>query len=500
MSTLPTRPAVTEHTLAEVEAHLVGVELFGVSDVVVSGISLDSRTVRSGDVYAAIPGLKVHGAEFCAQAVANGARVILTDPTGMERALASGVPCLVVSDPRRQLGELSAFLYGRAVDRLTAIGITGTNGKTTTAYMIEAGLRAAGRKTGVIGTLGTRIHDEEVASVRTTPEAPDLHALFAVMEEAGVDSVVMEVSSHALAQGRVEAITFDLAVFTNLSQDHLDFHQDMEEYFAVKATLFTSNRSRTSLVCVDDVWGQRLHDTVTQSMTFSMTGKDADWNGRVIQEHAHGQDVEITDRSGHSDVVRIQLTGPFNAANAVAAFVALRELGISVAEITRGLASVQVPGRMQRIDIDADIDVVIDYAHSPAAIEEVLTTARSFGNGRVIAVFGAGGDRDRSKRPLMGECAGRLADFIVVTDDNPRSEEPADIRSQIISGIHTRIPVLEIGARDEAINTAISSAAPGDVVVILGKGHEQGQEIAGVVHPFSDEEVAYRSLKDRHTP
>lgn len=476
---------------------MVGVESFGETDVVITGVSLDSREIRPGDLYAAIGGFRAHGAEFCAQAVANGARAILTDPAGMERALAAGVPCLVVSDPRRQLGELSAFVYGRAVDRLTSIGITGTNGKTTTAYMIEAGLRAAGRTTGVIGTLGTRIKDDDVPSVRTTPEATQLHALFAVMEEQGVDSVVMEVSSHALAQGRVDAITFDLVVFTNLSQDHLDFHKDMEEYFAVKATLFTSNRSRRSVVCVDDEWGRRLHDTVTQSVTFTMAGRDADWSGRVIAEHVHGQDIEICDRDDRCEIVRIKLTGPFNAANAVAAYATLRELGITVPEITRGLAQVQVPGRMQQIDVATDINVVIDYAHSPAAIEEVLSTVRSFGSGRVIVVFGAGGDRDRSKRPLMGERAARLADMLVLTDDNPRSEDPAAIRAEVSEGIPARTHVLEIGARDEAINTAIASAAPGDVVVILGKGHEQGQEVAGVVYPFSDEDVARIALTAR---
>lgn len=491
------RPKRTSHSLADVMQHLIGAELEGNADVTVSGISLDSRLVQPGDLYAAIPGFRAHGAEFVQQAVERGAVAVLTDPTGLSQSNAFGVPVIVVSDPRRQLGELSAYLYGHAVDRLLSIGITGTNGKTTVAAMIEAGLRAAGRTTGVIGTLGTRIKDEELPSLRTTPEATELHAVFALMEEAGVDSVVMEVSSHALAQGRVDGITFDLAVFTNLSQDHLDFHKDMEEYFSVKATLFTSNRSQSAVVCIDDEWGRRLHDTVTRSRTFSCSGLDADWCGRVLSEGPHGQEIEIRDREGHSDVINIQLTGPFNASNAVAAFAALRELGISATEITRGLSNVRVPGRMQVVDLESDINVVIDYAHSPAAIAEVLTTARSFGQGRIIAVFGAGGDRDRSKRPLMGECAARLADLVILTDDNPRSEPAEEIRAEIAAGIQADTVVLEIPSREEAIHTAIASAAPGDVVVILGKGHERGQEVAGVVHPFSDYDAAHDALTAR---
>lgn len=492
------RPIQTSRTLRDVAAQLTGVEIDGDVDCIITGVAMDSRNVRPGDLYAAISGSNAHGADFVADAVRHGAHAILTDPAGRERCLASGLPFLVVSDPRRQLGELSAYLYGHAIDRLTSIGITGTNGKTTVAYLIEAGLRAAGRSTGVIGTLGTRINDEDVPSVRTTPEAPDLQALCAVMEEAGVDSVVMEVSSHALAQGRVDGITFDLAIFTNLSQDHLDFHRDMEEYFAVKATLFTPNRSRQSIVCVDDGWGRRLHESVTNSFTWSMSGHDADWRGTVIRESAEGQDVEIVNRAGEASVIRLQLTGPFNASNAVAAFAALQTLGISAVEITRGLATVHVPGRMQRVDVDTDITVIIDYAHSPAAIEEVLTTARSFGHGRVIAVFGAGGDRDRGKRPQMGESAARLADLVIVTDDNPRSEDPREIRAEIFAGIEgSGVQTMDIGARDEAINTAIASAAPGDVVVILGKGHEPGQEVAGVVHPFSDYDVARDALSSR---
>lgn len=493
------RPAPRSYALGDVFARLEGAEIHGEASISVTGISLDSRTVQPGDLYAALPGFVTHGAQFVRQAVDAGAVAVITDPTGWEHVRLLEVPCIVVSDPRRQLGEISAFIYGHSVDRLTSIGITGTNGKTTVAYMVEAGLRAAGRRTGIIGTLGTRIGDEDVPSVRTTPEATELHAIFAVMEEAGVDTVVMEVSSHALALGRVDGITFDIGVFTNLSQDHLDFHGSMEEYFQAKATLFTPNRSRASVVCVDDVWGQRLAHGAT---TFSMSGVGANWQGRVLTEAADGeQKIEIRGPDGSLRVISIPLGGRFNAANAVAAYITLTMLGLSDPEIIRGLARVRVPGRMEAIDVGLGFTVVIDYAHSPAAIENVLTAVRRYTPGRVITVVGAGGDRDRAKRPLMGEAAAQLSDLVIVTDDNPRSEDPASIRSSIISGISEPLgKVRDIADRHDAIVAAVAEAVAGDSVVVLGKGHEKGQEVLGVVSPFSDYDVARDALMARLAP
>ncbi len=458
----------------------------------VTGVTLDSRSVRTGDLYAAIPGAVTHGAQFVGQAVDAGAVAVLTDPTGAERAKASGLPVLVVQAPRAVLGAVAARIYGEPTQDLQLVGVTGTNGKTTTTYLLDAVLRQ-GRKTALVGTIETRIGDEIVRSVRTTPEATDLQALFAVMRDSGVRACAMEVSSHALAMGRVDGARFAVAGFTNLSQDHLDFHAGFEEYFAAKASLFTPERCDVAVVNTDDPYGRRLADDTTVPVVSVSPGgsEQADW--RVTSTTPEGATTRI-DIAGPDDeriTVRISLPGDFNVANALLATAMLRRLGVPAARIRTGLAGATVPGRMELFTRADGLSVVVDYAHTPDAIELALRAARSATSGRVISVVGCGGDRDKGKRPAMGAAAAANSDVVVVTDDNPRSEDPAAIRAAAIEGAKQTgtAEIHEVGDRRQAIKTAIDLGEPGDTVVVLGKGHETGQEIGAVVHPFDDRET-----------
>ena len=469
----------------------------GAAATLVTGVSLDSRAVVAGDLYAALPGHLTHGARFAAAAVAAGAVAILTDPDGAPACADLGVPVVVVDAPRARLGEVSARAYGRPADSLQLLGVTGTNGKTTVATMAEAGLRAAGRRTGLIGTIGVQVDGERFPGARTTPEAPDLQAMLAVMRDAGVQSVVMEVSSIALEERRVDAITYDVAGFTNLSQDHLDYHGTMDRYFAAKAALFTPERSRQGIVSIDDEWGRRLAAQAgVPIQTWSLLDPAADW--RAIRD---GSGLWVHGPDGRHPIT-VPLPGAFNVANAVCAFAMLRAAGVAADAAAAGIAGTSVPGRMQVVGEADGIQGIVDYAHSPDAIARVLRAARGIAAGRVIVVLGAGGDRDTGKRPLMGGTAARLADVLVITDDNPRSEEPAAIRAAVREGALSVAPaeraeVLEEGDRAAAITVAVARAEAGDVVLVLGKGHEQGQEVAGVVSPFDDAAVLAAVLGDR---
>jgi UDP-N-acetylmuramoyl-L-alanyl-D-glutamate--2,6-diaminopimelate ligase len=467
----------------------------------VRGLTLDSRAVRPGDLYAALPGSRAHGAEFATQAAGAGAVACLTDPAGRRRALGAGLPTYVVPDPRRVLGRLAAWLYGEPAAALTTFGVTGTNGKTTTAYLLEAGLRATGHRTGLVGTIETRIGDETLASVRTTPEAPDLQALLAVMRERGVTAVAMEVSSHALALGRVDGTTYDVAVFTNLTEDHLDFHADLADYFATKATLFTPERSRLGVVDVDDPHGARLAGQATVPVvTVSAAGSAADW--RVVEPAVGpgGSRFTLVGPAGLRVPAGTALVGDFNVRNAALAVVALVQAGVDPQAAATGVAACPgVPGRMERVGDGPDGPLaLVDYAHTPDALEQLLATCRQLTGpaGRVAVVVGAGGDRDPFKRPAMGEIAARAADLAVLTSDNPRSEDPLAILAAVRSGAD-QVPgarVEVVPDRRAAVERAVAWCRPGDVVVVAGKGHEQGQEVAGVVHPFDDRVVLRESL------
>jgi UDP-N-acetylmuramoyl-L-alanyl-D-glutamate--2,6-diaminopimelate ligase len=468
----------------------------------VSGVTLDSRAVAPGDLYVALPGTKVHGAAFCADAVAAGAVAVLTDPDGRARATATGVPVFVLADPRGKLGEVSCWVYGDPSSRLRLIGVTGTSGKTTSTYLLESGLRAAGHQTGLIGGVETRIGRDRLPSTLTTPEAPDLQALFAVMAERGVTAAAMEVSSHALALGRVAGTSFDVAVFTNLSQDHLDFHVDLEDYFRAKASLFMP--PVLGVINLDDRYGRRLASSALVPVTtFSATGKDeADWRAVDVRSGADGSTFRVIGPGGVEADVSVGLAGVFNVANALGAVVALVESGVRLEDAVAGLAACPgIPGRLERVPAPGlDITAFVDYSHKPGAVEAVLRSLRPVTQGSLIIVLGCGGDRDKAKRPMMGAAAAALADVAILTSDNPRSEDPLAILAAMLDGVLSvpqddRARIIVEPDRAAAIAQAVGLAAPGDVIVVAGKGHETGQYVAGAVLPFDDRRVTAAALE-----
>ncbi len=469
----------------------------------VTGMTLRSQSVRPGDLYAALAGGRTHGAQFAPAAAGSGCAAFVTDPAGAQRCLDSGRPTLVVDTPRSRIGLLAREVYGAACDAVRTIGVTGTSGKTTTTYLLEGGLRAGGGPTALIGTTGTWIAGRPVASALTTPEAPELHALFAVMRENDVRDCAMEVSSHALVQGRVDGVMFDVAVFLNLGRDHLDFHADLEDYFAAKASLFTPARARRAVVNVDDAHGRRLADqTDVPVVTFSAAGRPgADWRAADIEPTPTGTRFALVGPDGARVPASCPLPGAFNVANALAALAALAVLGKPVEAAAAGVAaSHPVPGRMEQVHAGQPYRVLVDYAHKPDAVEAVLSALRPVTAGRLLLVLGAGGDRDPGKRALMGRIAARQADVVVVTDDNPRTENPAEIRAALLAGARAVVDganLVELADRATAIRHAVSIAAAGDCVVIAGKGHERGQEVDGVVHPFDDRAVARRAVREQ---
>ncbi len=461
----------------------------------VTGVTHASDSVRPGDLYAALPGARRHGAEFVPAAAAAGAVAVLTDAAGAPAAAAAGLPALVVPDPREVLGQVASTVYGDPTGRLTVIGITGTAGKTSVAYLLESGLRAAGRTPGVIGTVETRLGDLVLDSVRTTPEATDLHAMLAAAVERGVDSVAMEVSSHALAMGRVGGVRFAVGGWTNFGLDHLDFHGDAEEYFAAKARLF-DGRCGVEVLNLDEPALRPL--IKPETITYSAAGDPAaTWRAADVAGEAYAQRFAAVGPLG-GVAAGVALPGRHNVSNALLAIAALVEVGLDPAVAARGVAACPgVPGRMERVTAPGPVLGVVDYAHKPDAVVAVLAALREITGsgrrvrlgGRLICVLGAGGDRDRGKRPLMGAAAARGADLVIVTDDNPRTEEPAQIRQEVLAGAeesHAAAELLEVAGRREAIGRAVELAAPGDVIAVLGKGHERGQEVAGEVFPFDD--------------
>jgi UDP-N-acetylmuramoyl-L-alanyl-D-glutamate--2,6-diaminopimelate ligase len=476
-----------------------------------TGVTLDSRQVRAGDLYAALPGEHTHGAAYCDQAVAAGAIAILTDQAGRDRAARTGVPVFVVSAPRDRLGDISCWIYGDPSHRMTMIGVTGTSGKTTTSYLAEAGLRAAGHETGLIGGVEIRIGAERVGSALTTPEAPDLQALLAVMVERRVTAAAMEVSSHSLALGRVDGTRYDVAVFTNLSQDHLDFHAGFEDYFKAKAQLFTPRYAGLAVLNVADRYGRRLvAEASVPVVTFcadpaSGAYRNADWRAADVRCGADGSTFRVIGPGGVEADASVTLPGAFNVANALGAIVALVEAGCPLEDAVAGVAGCPgVPGRLERVP-GGPADVFVDYSHKPGAVEAVLGALRSVTAGDLIVVLGCGGDRDRGKRPLMGAAAARLADVAILTSDNPRSEDPLAILDEMLHGVlgvheGARARVIVEPDRAAAIGLAAGLAGKGDVVLVAGKGHETGQYVAGTVLPFDDRAVTAAALAWRGSP
>ncbi|MBL7486757.1 UDP-N-acetylmuramoyl-L-alanyl-D-glutamate--2,6-diaminopimelate ligase [Frankia sp. AgB1.9] len=501
------RPARTLTELRALLADLGSVQSAAAADVaapevVLHGVTHDSRAVQPGDLYAALPGSHAHGADFAAAAAASGAAAVLTDPAGAA-ALAGSVdlPVVTTADPRSDVAQVADWLYGQPSRRLTLLGVTGTNGKTTSAFLVDAGLRAAGHRTGLLGTVETRIADERVDSVRTTPESSDLQALFAVMVERGVTAATMEVSSHALAQHRVDGLRFAGALFTNLSQDHLDYHPTMRDYFEAKARLFEPERTAASVIGIEPGaggWGPQLAARIPGSVTYAPE-PPADWWADDLTVGEQGSSFTARGPRGLAVPMKVRLPGRFNVVNALGALALLVAAGVPPEAAAAGIGTLAgVPGRMERVEAGQPYLALVDYAHTPDAVETVLTSVRGLVDGRVIVVLGCGGDRDRAKRPLMGAAAARLADLAFLTNDNPRSEDPAEILAQMTAGVDrvatSAAKVTVIQDRAEAIAAAVAEAGPGDVVVVAGKGHERGQEQNGVVTPFDDRAVLAQAI------
>jgi UDP-N-acetylmuramoyl-L-alanyl-D-glutamate--2,6-diaminopimelate ligase len=507
--TEPRRAGDRPLSLADL-ADLIGPPVQGDPGTPVTGVTLASGAVRPGDLYAALPGARTHGARYAADAAARGAAAVLTDPGGEAEARATGLPVCVVDDPRGVLGDVASRVHGRPSEQLVVLGITGTNGKTTTSYLVESGLAAAGWTSGLIGTVQTRTRGRdadgtpvttEIPSVRTTPEATDLHALLAQMVGCGVRAVVMEVSSHALVMGRVNGVRFDAAGFTNLSRDHLDFHGDVESYFQAKALLF-DGRAATEVVDVDDPAGRRLVRPGTVTVSTRTAGETDWWAVDAAALPAGGSTFTLHGPGGRSWPARLRLSGAFNIANAVLAVALLDTVGVPPETALAGVAETVVPGRMEPVDAGQPFLAVVDYAHTPDAVQTALAALRGATSGRLLTVLGCGGDRDPGKRPAMGAAAAAGSDVLVITDDNPRSEDPAAIRAAMRAGLDDvpadrRAEVLEIGDRRAALTAAVELARPGDTLLVAGKGHETGQEVGGQVLPFDDRAVLRELLAAR---
>jgi UDP-N-acetylmuramoyl-L-alanyl-D-glutamate--2,6-diaminopimelate ligase len=468
------------------------VEICGETGCEVTGIVYDSRRALPGSLFVALHGEKADGAAYIEDAVQRGAVAIIS-----QTPCASGgsFPCVQVADARLALAKLSAVFYGHPSAQLCTVGITGTNGKTTVSFMLREIFKAAGRRPGLLGTVRYEIGDRVIPASRTTPEAPDLQAMFAQMDRAGCDSAIMEVSSHALAQHRVDGILYDAAIFTNLTQDHLDYHGTLEEYFNVKARLFNQVR-RFAVINGDDPWGKRL---LSEKKFLA---------GRVSYGFGEGAEVRglnpVTDTKGSRMLVKspwgdaeigLQLIGRFNLYNALAAFAAAAALGIPVVIIAKALAEMQcVPGRLEAVPNSKNKRVFVDYAHTDDALLNVLETLREITPGRLVAVFGCGGNRDKGKRPLMGKVAARLADYSIITNDNPRNEVPEKIAADIAAGFDSDRKYEIVLDRKAAIARGLELTGKKDVLLVAGKGHEAYQEFNGTIFPFDDREAVREAL------
>ena len=480
---------VTLSRLAAVAARTQTVRLIGGDAEEIRDLDHDSRRIGPGTAFIAVPGSVVDGHDFAPAVVAAGAAALV-----VERPLDLAVPQLVVERVRPLMATLAAEVHGHPSEALTIVGVTGTNGKTTVTHMLEAIAGAAGVRTGLIGTIGARVAGRPIPLGHTTPEATELQRLLRTMVDAGVGLVAMEVSSHALAVGRADAIAFDVAAFTNLSQDHLDFHHDMESYFAAKRRLFASERAERAVVFVDDPWGARLVDEIdlpTWRVGFS---GEPDVRGGGSVATAGGTTFDVVG-GGARFSVTTRLAGSFNAANALVAAACALAVDIAPPAISAGLAGMApVPGRFEPVDAGQEFAVIVDYAHTPDAISSVMAAVRPLTAGRIIAVGGAGGDRDRAKRPLMGAALAD-ADLAVLTSDNPRSEDPHAILDEVVAGVPSSSHVVVEADRRAAIRRAVAAARPQDIVLILGKGHETGQQIGATRIPFDDREVAAEELR-----
>ncbi len=491
--------------LSEILSGLEGLRLEGPGDVEIAGIAYYSQRVKRGDLFVAVPGLVTDGHLYIKEALERGAAALVVEEGREHPANLSATPVVRTENTRMAMAQLSDRFWGHPSGKLALIGVTGTNGKTTTAHLVEAAAARAGMVSGLIGTVVYRVAGSELPVVRTTPESADLQEILAAMVDAGCETASMEVSSHALALNRVDACEFQVGVFTNLSQDHLDFHADMEGYYRAKERLFLPGSmgglgARAAVINVDDPSGRRLEKrTAGRPLTFGVS-EEAELRGKLVESGLKRSRVEVA-YGGESWQGNTALTGRFNLYNILAALGACIMLGIDASSSLEGILSQHgVPGRFQAVEEGQEFAVLVDYAHTPDSLRRVLQAAREITPGKVIAVFGCGGDRDRAKRPMMGKIAVQEADMVILTSDNPRSEEPLAIIKEIEAGTRAAgggAPYAVIGDRREAIEAAIFEACKGDAVVIAGKGHEKGQIFADRIIPFDDVEEARSALRKR---
>lgn len=469
--------------------------LQGSIDVEVKGLQYNSKKVNQGDLFFCIRGFSTDGHQYAEAAQKAGAKVIIAEK---EVDAEVGVTVVLVEDSRKALALCAANYYGNPADKLKLIGITGTNGKTTSTYMIKAILEEAGYKVGLIGTISNYIGNEKLPAERTTPESLELQQLFAEMVAKKVDYCVMEVSSHSLELHRVHGLTFKYGIFSNLTQDHLDFHKTFENYYKAKLKLFMN--SENSVINTDDPYGDKIYeDAKNNKITYSID-KDSDYRAKAINLHSRGAEYNLCYK-GTEEEINIFIPGKYNIYNSLCAATVCLEEGIALDAVKRGLEKVQVPGRCELVgkEYNLDFDIIVDYAHSPDGLINILNTAREFTKNRLISVFGCGGNRDKTKRPIMGEIGSRLSDIAIITSDNPRDEEPMDIITDILQGI-SKDNYIVVENRKEAISKAIEIAEPGDVIVVAGKGHEDYQIFKNmqIIH-FDEREVIKEILDNRQS-
>ena len=460
--------------------------------VVISGVSINAQKVVPGDLFIAFAGANTHGISYLEQAISNGAVAVLSD-----KKIEASIPSFIHPKPREIVGAISAWLYGHPFESLKAVGITGTNGKTTTANLVKQIWQLNSIKSGLVGTLGVEIADEKLESARTTPEADDLQAIAAAMVEQGCKNLVMEVSSHAIDQGRIKGAKYEVVAFSNLTQDHLDYHLSMENYFQAKANLFATEYAKAAVINIDDSYGKKLSKQVKiPVVTVSRKESTADLYLAKAEIKNGLYQVEIKSKSGEILSENFALLGDYNLDNLLLAVAIVSSAGLSLDKIASTISKLQsVPGRLESINAGQKFTALVDYAHTPDAVERVIATVKSATNGKIIGVLGCGGDRDASKRSLMGHALFNGCDLAIFTSDNPRSESAEAILKQMTAGIDLGKKGLVEIDRKSAINLAVENAQSGDVVLLMGKGHESGQEVNSVVTPFDDRVELAESIK-----
>ena len=460
--------------------------------VVISGVSINAQKVVPGDLFIAFAGANTHGISYLEQAISNGAVAVLSD-----KKIEASIPSFIHPKPREIVGAISAWLYGHPFESLKAVGITGTNGKTTTANLVKQIWQLNSIKSGLIGTLGVEIADEKLESARTTPEADDLQAIAAAMVEQGCKNLVMEVSSHAIDQGRIKGAKYEVVAFSNLTQDHLDYHLSMENYFQAKANLFATEYAKAAVINIDDSYGKKLSKQVKiPVVTVSRKDSTADWYLAKAEIKNGLYQVEIKSKSGESLSENFALLGDYNLDNLLLAVAIVSSAGLSLDKIASTISKLQsVPGRLESVNAGQKFTALVDYAHTPDAVERVIATVKSATSGKIIGVLGCGGDRDASKRSLMGHALFNGCDLAIFTSDNPRSESAEAILKQMTAGIDLGKKGLVEIDRKSAIDLAVENAQSGDVVLLMGKGHESGQEVNSVVTPFDDRVELAESIK-----